>query len=204
MCKKQIIIIGAGGHGRVVADIAKLNGYSSICFLDDHATSQINGYDVVGKVADFSQYLDTSLFCVAIGDGINRKRAYDQLYKAGAEIVSLVHPSAVVSDTVVLGKGVVIMAGTVINDSAQIGDGVIVNTSSSIDHDCVIGAFCHVSVGAHLAGTVHVGENTMIGAGAVVINNITVCANCVVGAGAVVIKPITKSGTYVGVPARKI
>ena len=96
------------------------------------------------------------------------------------------------------------MAGVVINPGAQIGKGCIINTSSSVDHDCQIEDYVHISVGAHLSGTIEVGERTWIGAGATVSNNVNICGGCTIGAGAVVVKDITESGTYVGVPAKKI
>ncbi|MBE6992497.1 MAG: acetyltransferase [Ruminococcaceae bacterium] len=202
MSYKPLAIIGASGHGRVVADVAKLVGYKEIVFLDDADVVPEAG--VVGKVSDFVDYKDEYAFFVAIGNNGVRERVFKQLQSKGAEIVSLIHPSAYVSDSVRIGKGVVVMACAAINCGAVISDGVIVNTSSSVDHDCSIGAFSHVSVGAHIAGTVAVGTGTFIGAGATVINNVSICDNCTIGAGAVVIKSIESSGTYVGVPAEKV
>lgn len=191
---RQIAIIGAGGHGRVVADIARLCGYESILFFDDGDVP-----NRIGPVADVYGYLGTSDVFVAIGNNAVRKAVTERLPK---EPVTLIHPQAVVARDVVLGRGVVIMAGAVVNPGVKIGDGVIVNTCSSVDHDSTIGAYTHISVGAHLAGTVCVGECVFLCAGAVVINNVCICDNTVVGAGAVAVKNITKPGTYVGVPAR--
>ena len=195
----KIVIIGAGGHGRVVADIAKACGYKEILFLDD-----ADRILAVGKVSDFAKYKDDASFVVAIGNSKIREKIQSQLLDYGCEIVTLKHPLAVIGSNVLFGIGTVVMPGVVINNGSRIGDGVILNTSCSVDHDNVIGDYCHVSVGAHLAGTVHVKEHTWIGAGAVVSNNINVCNECMIGAGAVVIKNIEESGTYVGVPARRI
>lgn len=96
------------------------------------------------------------------------------------------------------------MPGVIINSGTSIGKGVICNTACTIDHDCKIGDFNHISVGSHLCGTVFTGEHDWVGAGVTVSNNINICAECVIGAGAVVIKNVFESGTYVGVPARKI
>ena len=192
----RIIIIGAGGHGRVVADIARLNGYGDIIFLDDAPMPY-----VAGPVSDFQKYLSGDFF-IAIGNNTIRKTIQAQLRESGANIVSLLHPNSVVASDVHMGHGCVIMAGAVINPGALLGDGVIVNTCASIDHDCSISDFAHISVGAHIAGTVTVGDCTMIGAGATVINNITICSNCMIGAGAVVVKDILAPGTYVGIPAK--
>ena len=190
----KLTIIGASGHGRVVADIAKQCGYDEIEFLDDDESLQSCGiYPVVGKT---DRTIDNDVF-VAIGNAEIRKRLSE-----GRKPVTLIHPDAVIADDVEIGTGTVVMAGAVINPGTKIGRGVIINTSSSVDHDCTIGDFCHISVGAHLCGTVSVGESTWIGAGSTVSNNINICSQVVIGAGAVVIKNINKPGTYVGVPAR--
>ena len=195
----RLIIIGASGHGKVVADIAKLNGYEDIVFLDnDLEIKECAGYPVLGSDMMTSE-LEGDLF-VAVGNAENRKRLMERDSIRNFPI--LIHPSAVIADDVVIGIGSVVMAGVVINSEARIGKGCIVNTSSSIDHDCTVSDYCHISVGAHLSGTVIVGGGTWIGAGATVSNNIRICAGCIIGAGAVVIKDLEKPGTYVGVPAK--
>lgn len=198
----SLIIVGASGHGKVVADIARRNGYSDIAFLDDApGLMQVSSYQVLGAVPQFEEYLQSD-FVVAIGNAAIRRRIQDELTHAGAKFVTLIHPSAIITEDVVIGAGSVVMAGAVINPSARIGRGCIVNTSASIDHDCIVGNFAHVSVGAHLAGTVSVGDGTWVGIGSVVSNNISICSDCMIGAGAVVVKDIQKPGTYIGVPAR--
>ncbi len=195
----KLTIIGASGHGRVIADIAKLNGYDEIEFLDDNEELKSCGkYPVVGRTETAAD-VRNDIF-VGIGNAKIRKMFMERL--AGKQIVTLIHPNAVVAEDVVIGNGSVVMAGAVINPGAVIGKGCIVNTCSSVDHDCVIADHVHVSVGAHLCGTVTVGESTWIGAGATVSNNVTICGGCTIGAGAVVEKDIEKIGTYVGVPAR--
>jgi sugar O-acyltransferase (sialic acid O-acetyltransferase NeuD family) len=197
----KLTIIGASGHGRVIADIARLNGYNEIEFLDDNKKLKFCGkYPVVGtseKVKDVQNDM-----IVGIGNAKIRQRVMERL--SDKRLATLIHPNAVIAEDVVIGKGSVVMAGTVINPGAIIGNGCIVNTCSSIDHDCNVNDFVHVSVGAHLCGTVTVGESTWIGAGATISNNITICGNCMIGAGAVVVKNIEEEGTYVGVPARVI
>lgn len=192
----RLLIIGAGGHGHVVSEIAKLTGYERIDFLDDCVTS-----NVLGRLSDFVKYTDCADFIVAIGNNAVRMRTQDALLNCGANVVSLIHPNATISESAVLGRGTVVMAGAVINARAVIGDGVIINTCASVDHDCSIGHFSHISVGARICGTVKIGACTWIGAGATVINNIDICAQCMIGAGAVVVKDIAESGTYIGVPA---
>ena len=192
----KLTIIGASGHGKVVADIARLNGYNRIVFLDDNPEVSTCGiYPVIGKT---DKNVDGDLF-VAIGNSEIRKRLAE-----GRTLINLIHPNAVIADGVQIGEGSAVMAGVIINPGVILGKGCIVNTSSSIDHDCEIGEYVHIAVGAHLCGSVVVGNNTWIGAGAIVSNNVKICSNCTIGAGAVVIRNITESGTYVGVPTRKI
>lgn len=197
---KRLLIIGASGHGKVVADIARLNGYQEIAFLDDAPKVRHCGqYPVIGTSGD-ARDIDGDVI-VAIGNAKTRRRIQQSVNSE--RFVTLIHPSAVVSDAQI-GRGTVVMAGVVINPGAVIGEGCIINTSSSIDHDCRIGDYVHVAVGAHVAGSVEISDETWIGAGATVSNNVTICAGCMIGAGAVVISDIAEPGTYVGVPVRRI
>lgn len=196
----KLIVIGASGHGKVIADIARLNGFESIVFLDDDASVKTcAGYPVLGGTN--LDIPDGQLF-IAVGNALLRKQWMEA--HADREFPILIHPRAVVASSSSIGKGTVVMAGAVINPDAKIGRGCIVNTCSSIDHDCVVGDFCHVSVGAHLSGSVVVRENTWVGAGAIVSNDLNICANCMIGAGTVVVRDIVVSGTYVGIPAKKV
>ena len=200
---KKLMIIGAGGHGSVVADAAAKSGYQEIAFLDDGGKDSCLGYPVVGKTADAEKYADCDFF-VAIGNAKTREKVVEQLTEKGLNVVNIIHSSAIVAKGVTIGKGVLLAAGAVVNPNATLGDGVIVNTTASVDHDDVIGKYAHVSVGVHLAGEVSVGAYTWVGMGAVISNGVKVCAECLIGAGATVVKDITEKGTYVGVPARKI
>ena len=194
----RLIIIGASGHGKVAADIAKRIGYESIIFLDnDPEIKTLFGYPVLGPDSALSG-LEGDVF-IAVGDPGIRKKLMDRY--SDRRFATLIHPASVIADDVTICEGTVVMAGAVINPGAVIGRGAIINTGSSVDHDCMIGDYVHVSVGAHLAGTVSVGDCTWIGAGATVINNVIICGGCMIGAGAVVIRDITVPGTYVGVPA---
>ncbi len=201
---KRLVIIGAGGHGKVCADIAdKMQKYNEIIFLDDGDVKTCLGYPVMGKVCHAENYVTDSDFFVAIGSADARRKVLKAITQFGGSVATLVHPSAVIGKEVEVGKGTVIMAGAVINPSVKIGEGVIINTCASVDHDSVINDYSHVSVGVRLAGTVTIGESSFLGTGAVVKNNINICAECIIGAGAVVVKDITEKGTYVGVPTRK-
>ena len=196
----RLIIIGASGHGKVVADIAKKCGYEDIVFLDnDNNIKECLGYPVLGNDSMIND-LNGDVF-IAIGNADIREKLMERENKRTFPV--LIHPDSVIADDVQIEAGTVVMAGAVINPGTKIGRGVIVNTTSSIDHDCTIEDYVHVAVGAHLCGTVNVGKKTWIGAGATISNNVNICGDCMIGAGAVVTKDIKEPGTYVGVPVKK-
>ena len=204
--KDKLIIIGASGHGKVVADIAiKMNKWQSIAFLDDdEAIKTSMGLEVIGKTADAFTYKDEADFFVAIGSNATREKIQEKLIEQGLNVVSLIHPSAVIGTDVEIGFGTAVMAGVVLNSSTRIGKGCIINTSASLDHDNNIEDYVHISPGVRTAGSVEIGKCTWLGIGSVVSNNVNICSGCKVGAGAVVVKDITEPGAYVGVPVRKI
>ena len=197
----KLIIIGAGGHGKVIADNALKNGYTDISFIDDNSSEECMGFPVVGTSADIEVMNDGKTdFVIGIGNNSIRKNIAD---KYDVNWVALVHPSAQIAVNAAVGKGTVVMANAVINAGATVGAHCIINTGSIVEHDNVIEDCVHISPRAALGGEVKIGENTHIGIGASISNNISVCPNCVVGAGAVVVSDINNQGTYVGIPARK-
>ena len=201
---EKVIVIGASGHGKVVADIVRRSGDTLLGFLDDNEAlpSEIADIPVLGKVADYARYPEAS-FVVGIGNSDVREKVARQL--DGVRWYTAIHPSAVISALETqIGVGSVIMANAAINPSAYVGEHSIVNTAAVVEHDNHIGSFAHISVGARLGGTVLVGSHTWVGIGATISNNISICDHCTIGAGAVVICDIKESGTYVGIPARKI
>jgi len=204
--KEKLLIIGASGHGKVIADIAlKMNRWQSVAFLDDDDTIKKSiGLEVIGKTSDAFKYKNEAEFFVAIGNNTTRERIQEQLEENGLELATLIHPNAVIGIDVVIGTGTVVMPGAVINCCSIIGKGCIINSSSSVDHDNVIEDYVHVSPGANLAGTVTVGKGSWIGIGSSISNNVRICKGCIVGAGAVVVKDINEQGTYVGVPVRRV
>ncbi len=197
---ENVILIGAGGHGKVIADIVMRAGAHVMGFLDDApASDSVLGIPVLGPVSSWPQYCHNASFVLAIGaNGVRRRLAGEM----DVSWFTAIHPSAQIGREAVIGPGTVIMANAVVNPQARIGAHCIVNTGAIVEHDNVIGDFVHLSPGAVLCGTVHVGEETHIGAGAVLKNNIRVCAGVVIGAGGVVIHDIETPGTYVGVPVR--
>jgi len=204
--KDKLIIVGAGGHGKVCADIAsKMGKWNTINFLDDEISNiNFDDFHIIGNLSDVAKYIDSHDFFVAIGNNEVRYKILQDLVKKNANITTLIHPSSIMGLECTIGDGTVIMPGVVINCCTKIGDGCIINTSVSIDHDNKIGNFVHISPGAHLSGTVEVQDFTWVGAGVVIKNNLMITNNCIIGAGALVVKDIDEIGTYIGVPARKI
>ncbi len=204
--RDRLIIIGASGHGKVIADIAtNLGRWESIEFLDDSKPIKKDiGFEVIGKIADAVKYREEADFFVAIGNNDIREKIQEKLENERMSVVSLIHPKSVIAADVEIGKGTAIMAGVVINSSCKIGKGCIINTASSLDHDNVIEDYVHVSPGAHLAGTVRVGKRSWLGVGSIVSNNLNISDDSQLGAGAVAVKDIVEPGTYVGVPVRKV
>lgn len=205
--KKRLILLGAGGQGRVAADVAVCMGtYREVCFLDDSLCGEDSGlpYRVLGGFSDFPAYIEDADFLVSLGQNVARRRWQETLEAAGASLATLIHPRAVVAERVAIGAGSVVMAGAVINPDVVLGRGVILNTCASVDHDCRIGDFCHISVGAHLAGTVSVGANSLVGVGVAVRPGMTIGEDCTIGVGAAVVCDLVEPGVYVGVPARRM
>lgn len=203
----RLAILGASGHGKVLADIAELCGWREVVFYDDAwPARQLNGHwPVVGNSAALLRQLP-SVDGVIVGIGSNKVRhdKQQQLAAAGAPIVSLIHPQAVISRHSVIGVGSVVMAGVVVNIDSRIGPGAILNTGCSVDHDNLLGDFVHLSPGAHLAGGVTVGDLSWVGIGACIRQMIQIGSGVVIGAGAVVVKPVADGTTAVGVPARSL
>lgn len=204
--KNKLLIIGASGHGKVVADIAlQMNRWQSIAFLDnDENIKSLLGLEVIGNSDDVYQYIDDWDIFVGIGNNHTRQKVSSELEVLGANMPILIHPKSIIGTSVEIGTGTAVMAGAVVNSCTKIGKGCIVNTSSTIDHDNCIEDFVHISPGTHLAGTVHVGESSWLGIGSTIKNNVNITNSCIVGAGSVVIKDITEPGVYVGAPVRRV
>lgn len=199
-----LALLGAGGHGKVVADAALLAGWQNVIFFDDawpHV--QTNGHwPVVGDMAALLGLLhEFDGVFVSIGHCATRWQKQQALQTAGAKLATVVHPRACMSPYARLGVGTVVMAGAIVNVDAEVGAAGIVNTGASVDHDCVLAHGVHVCPGAHLSGNVTVGPCSWVGVGAAVRQGIQIGANVTVGAGAVVVRPIPDGMTVVGNPA---
>jgi sugar O-acyltransferase (sialic acid O-acetyltransferase NeuD family) len=200
---RAILVVGAGGHGKVVADILVRQGKTVAGFVDDDGN--IRGQTrldlpILGIISDHG-HDDRYLLAPAIGANAARKTVAERIGSAADRWVSAIHPSATISGSVSLGRGVVIAAGAVINPDAVIGDFTIINTGATVDHDCEIGPFCHIAPGVNLAGGVCVGEGTLIGVGANVIPYRSIGKWVVIGAGAAVTMDVPDYVAAVGVPA---
>ncbi len=197
----KLIIIGAGGHGKVIADNALKNGYTDIAFIDDNCADTCMGFAVVGTISDIESLNNGKTdFIIGIGNNAIRQSIAE---KYDVNWIKLIHPSAQIAVNASVGKGTVVMANAVINAAATVGEHCIINTSSIVEHDNVIENYVHLSPRVALGGEVKIGADSHIGIGATVSNNIEVCDNCIIGAGAVVVSSIHSKGTYVGVPAQR-
>lgn len=204
---RRCAILGASGHGKVVAEVAELNGYENITFFDDQwpTITKLERWNVVGdstKLLDVAKLYD--LVVIAIGNNQIRFSKQKELIDSGANFDVLIHPSAVISKYATIKAGSVVMANAVINSFSQVGACCIVNTNSVIEHDCKIGDAVHVSPSASLAGGVEVGEHTWIGIGSKIKQLVIIGNDVIVGAGSIVISNIPDFQTRVGNPAKKI
>jgi len=193
---KSIYIYGASGHGLVVADMAKACGYDDIIFIDD-------GENEYPRFENIKETNDTPI-TFGVGENKTRAKLFEKVLNSGFEIVSLIHPSAIISPSATIGRGTVVMPNVVVNAKAIIGDGAILNTACVVEHECVIDDFVHVSPNVGLAGNVKVGKYTHIGIGSQVIQGIIIGKNVIVGGGSMVIRNIEDNQKVVGVPARPI
>jgi sugar O-acyltransferase (sialic acid O-acetyltransferase NeuD family) len=199
---RSLFIIRAGGHGRVVADLAEMLGYADIRFIDDAWPAKTANLDwrVVGR--DLPEpHSDLDVF---VGNGVNSERLAEVagLLARGFSLPTLVHPRAYVSAHARTGAGCLVAAMAVVGVGAVLGRAAIINTGATVDHDCILGDGVHVSPGAHLAGSVHVGNESWIGIGAAVREGIRIGAGVMVGAGAVVISDLADGVKVMGNPAR--
>lgn len=189
----SIYIYGASGHGLVCADIARAVGYERVIFIDDSLKN--------GAVA-FDESLEKGDIFIAIGNAEARSRLSAKMLKAGFNLVSLIHPSAVISSSASVGRGVCVMPRAVINAEAKVGQGAIINTGAIVEHECVIGEFAHICPGVALAGAVSVGEFAWVGIGSCAIQGIKIGANALIGAGSVIVRDIAANAKAYGNPAK--
>lgn len=190
MATTSLYIYGNGGHAKVVADIARANDYDDLIFLDD-----FNGMK-------FSPNLAKHPVIIAIGNATARERLQRFVVRSGFELATLIHPSAIIANSVTIGAGSVVMPRAIINASSIIGKGVIINSGAIVEHDCVVGDFAHICPGVAMAGGVSVGKRTWIGIGSSVIQCVKIKDDITIGAGSVVVSDIDSGSVAYGNPCR--
>jgi sugar O-acyltransferase (sialic acid O-acetyltransferase NeuD family) len=208
--KLHIIGIGAGGHARVLIEILQLDSRFEVVGLLDpkcEVGTQVLGIPVLGDDEELPRLMREGirhffLGVGSVGDSLNRRRLYEKAVDVGMQPVSTIHPSAIISPSASVGKGLMIMAGAIVNAGATLGCNIIVNTAAVIEHDCTLGDHVHIATGAHLASGVRVGRGAHIGAGAVVRQCVTIDDGAVIGVGAAVVKDVGSGTIVAGVPAR--
>lgn len=207
MQREAVVIVGAGGHAKVIVEILeRIETVEVVGFTSRSTDDRLFHYPHLGPDSVLPALLSNGVSHAfpAVGDNRVRQRLANELLRIGFLLVNAISLHAIVSPRVRLGSGIAIMPGAVINAEASIGDGAVVNTGATVDHDCTIGAFAHVAPGSHLAGCVKVGEGTFLGIGSSVIPGITIGSWVTVGAGAAVIRNIADHATAVGVPSSRL
>ncbi|RYX97707.1 MAG: acetyltransferase [Comamonadaceae bacterium] len=203
--RKPLLIFGAGGHGRVVADAALLQAAWSVVTASDRDPARCRGELLPGIALQPVAVPSGADVHIAIGGNQAReKEAREALAAGGATLVSVIHPAARVSPFCAIAPGCFVAAGAVLAPGVDLDAGVIVNHGAVVDHDTHIGAFTHIAPNATLGGGVAIGQRVLVGAGAIVLPLVTIGDDITVGAGSVVRTHLTEAGTYVGVPARRI
>lgn len=201
----KLVIIGAGGHGQVVADAAIAAGFELLGFLDDDRAllgRQFLGVSVLGPIEAASD-MDASCV-VAIGDNRCRQQVVDLLGLPVQRYASVIHPRATVSPYAQVLPGAMVLAGAIVGPQAVVGSHSIINHASSIDHHDIVGAFVHVAPGCHAGGNVHIGDGAFLGIGVSVVPGITVGKWATVGAGSAVLRDVPEATVVAGVPAREL
>lgn len=207
--REPVVIIGAGGHAKVVIDIIRQQKlYDIIGCLDQaySAGSFVSGVQIIGEDSMLAEIRNNGIHNVFIAIGENRKRdALARLAtRLGFRLINAVSPRAYVSDTASLADGIAVMPGAIVNAGSRIMSNVIINTNASVDHDCVVEANCHIGPGCILAGNVYIGEGAFIGIGTKIIPQVSVGKWSITGAGSVVVSNIPDNTLAVGVPAKAV
>ncbi|TWT45114.1 putative acetyltransferase EpsM [Phycisphaerae bacterium RAS1] len=209
--RKQVVILGCGGHGRVVYDILLAAGEHDVMgFLDNNADlhgRRVDGLPVLGGIDDaeaVARKHGINGVLIAIGDNGTRRGLARRIAVTGLELINAVHPFATLAHNVTVGRNVVVAAGAVVCANCQIGDSVILNTGCIVDHQTMIGEGTHICPGVRIAGRVKIEPGAFIGIGATIVPKVTVGCEAIIGAGAVVVEDVPALATVVGVPAKPV
>lgn len=191
-----MFLYGASGHAKVIMDIIKAQGDNVLGLVDDNPElSELCGVPVLHSAEGLSPFI------ISIGNCRIRKMIAERL---NCQFATAIHPSAIISQTVTIGVGSVVMHGAIIQTESRIGKHCIINTKASIDHECNIQDYVHIAPGCTISGNVHVGEGTWIGAGTTIIQGVHIGKNCYIGAGSVIVKDIPDNSKAYGVPCKVI
>lgn len=208
--KEKIVIVGAGGHAKVVAECVNKECYEIVGFLDkddSHVGEQLDGISIIGNDAEPNLWIEKGISGCIIGIGhvgncAIRNKVYEKFKKAGFHMIKAIHKDSIISEHAIVEDGVAVMPGAVINTGAHIMENAIINSNAVVEHDTLIGAGTHIAPGSTISGGTTIGENVLIGAGSVVIQTRTIGNNSIIGAGTVVYKDIPKNVVAVGNPVR--
>ena len=208
---ENIIIIGGGGHAKVLASVLKKHrDWNPYGYTDVKSFGPLLGLPYIGTDSCLQSLIsEKKIYKAAMGIGQTkhveiRKHTIGNIVAYGLHFPQIISPNSIVNEAVEIGQGTLLMDGTIIQTGVKIGEYSIINTGATIDHDCLIGDYVHVAPGAVLSGDIIIGNNVLIGTGARVIQGIHIGKDVIVGAGAVVVKNIGKPGLYTGVPARRV
>lgn len=196
----ELIIFGCGGHARSIASVAIRSGMRVKCFYDESAGDNEKIFNISVLKPAYDCFSSAGI--VGIGDNLKRSKCF-KMY-SDVDLVNVISKFADVSTSIKIGRGNFISSACYIGPNVSMSNNNIINTGAIIEHDVTIGSHSHVSIGSRLAGNVSVGNYCYLGAGTIVIDGINICDNVIIGAGSVVIRDISESGTYVGIPARRI
>ncbi len=207
--RTRVLIVGAGGHGKVVADCllsipeaARI--LAPVGYLDDseHLIGQkMLGLPVLGKI-DHAEKFEHDAMVIAIGNNDLRRRLYDSFVESGESLITSTHVSAIVGRETEIGRGCMLCAQVIVNPGTIVGKNVILNSGAIVEHDCRIGDHVHIAPGVTLGGEVEIGRGTLVGLGATILRHVKIGKDCIIGAGAVVTKDILDTSVVAGIPAR--
>lgn len=207
--KKDLILVGGGGHCRSVIEAAESAGRKirGILDLPQFVGTEVSGYKVIGSDDDIPAYVEDCEFLVTLGsieNSVPRQKLLRRIKEAGGELATVVASTAFLSPRACVGAGTVLLHQSVVNAAANVGESVIINTGAIIEHDAVVGDLTHVSTGAKVNGACRVGARCFVGSGAVMVQGVSLTDDSFLGAGSLLAKNAVEAGTYVGFPARKI
>lgn len=207
--KRQLILVGGGGHCKSVAEVCRQSGVSikGILDRDKPAGTLVSGIPVIGSDSDIPLYSSDFDFIVTVGFIRNvapRARIVDLINQSHGHLASLISPRANVASDTEIGEGSVVLSGACINAGVRIGANVIINTLCAIEHDVTVGDFSHISTGAMVNGDCRIGSRTFIGSNATIVNGVTISSDVIIGAGSTVISDLIAPGIYAGTPAKPI